>query len=100
MLNETRSPSCAPSLRKQRIRRLSDDMARDRERGLKKAATFHDEELLYLKYLIPEGGRVLELGGGNGHLLADLKPSFRVGVDFSEATIDEDRTSHPHPSFV
>ncbi len=100
MLNETRSPPCALSLRKQRIRSLSDDMARDRERWLKKAASFHDEDLLYLKYLIPEGGRVLELGCGNGHLLADLKPSFGVGVDFSEAMIAEARKGYPHLSFV
>ncbi len=75
-------------------------MARDRERWLKKAASFHDEDLLYLKYLIPEGERVLELGCGNGHLLADLKPSFGVGVDFSEAMIAEARKRYPHLSFV
>ena len=30
------------------------------------------------------GARVLELGCGTGELLADLKPSFGVGVDFSQ----------------
>src|ERR1700722_6394278 len=96
---ELRSPSASPVSRKERIRRLSDDMAADRERWLKKAASFHDEDLLYLRFLIPEGSRVLELGCGNGHLLAALKPSFCVGVDFSELMIAEARRAHPEFSF-
>lgn len=85
--------------RKEQIRRLSDSMAPDREQWLKKAQSFHDEDLLYLKFLVPEGVRVLELGCGNGHLLAALKPSFGVGVDFSEVMIAEARRAYPDLSF-
>jgi hypothetical protein len=42
---------------------------------------------------------VLELGCGTGDLLAALKPSFGVGVDFSEAMIGEARRAHPDLSF-
>jgi SAM-dependent methyltransferase len=41
----------------------------------------------------------LELGCGTGHLLAALKPSFGVGVDFSEGMIRQARQTHPHLTF-
>ena len=89
-----------PMLRRQcMIRRLNDELASDRERWLKRAAFFHSEDLLYLSFLIPEGLRVLELGCGTGHLLAALKPSFGVGVDFSEGMIAQARKAYPHLSF-
>ncbi len=71
------------SARKQEVRRLADASAPERAKWLERGAFFHDEDLLYLKFLIPEGARVLELGCGTGDLLAALKPSFGVGVDFS-----------------
>ena len=40
-----------------------------------------------MRFLIPPGKRVLELGCGSGHLLAALEPSYGVGVDFSAKTI-------------
>jgi hypothetical protein len=62
------------------IRTLNDDLSTDQDRWLKRAAFFHSEDLLYLRFVIPEGLRVLELGCGTGHLLAALKPSFGLGV--------------------
>jgi Glycosyl transferase family 2/Methyltransferase domain len=44
--------------------------------------------------------RVLELGCGEGDLLASLSPSEGVGVDFSQAMIDRARRKHPHLHFV
>ena len=88
------------STRKEALRRGQDYLAPHRARWLCRGAFFHREDLLYLKFMIPEGLRVLELGCGTGHLLAELKPSLGVGVDFSSAMIDEARKSHPHLSFV
>jgi SAM-dependent methyltransferase len=85
--------------RKQLIRRMSDEMAPRRDYWLKRAAFFHSEDLLYLKFLVPEGLRVLELGCGNGHLLAALKPAVGVGVDFSSKMIEEARKAHPDLTF-
>lgn len=87
------------SARKQAIRRLADASASERRTWLARGAFFHDEDLLYLKFLIPEGARVLELGCGTGDLLAALKPSFGVGVDFSAGMIAQARQAHPGLTF-
>jgi ubiquinone/menaquinone biosynthesis C-methylase UbiE len=86
--------------RKQAIRARSDRLAPERTHWLERNAFFHREDLLYLKFLIPEGARVLELGCGTGHLLAALKPSFGVGVDISGKMIAEAQRAHPHLSFL
>ncbi len=49
--------------------------------------------------LIPEDTRVLELGCGCGDLIASLKPSFGVGIDFAEPVIDRARQSHSGITF-
>src|SRR5712691_5720803 len=88
------------SARKRDIRSLADANAPDRRNWLARAAFFHQEDLRYLKFLIPEGARVLELGCGTGDLLAALEPSFGVGVDFSAGMIGEARKAHPDLTFV
>src|SRR5262245_36025005 len=88
------------SARKQEVRRLAEACAPERRKWLAHAAFFHDEDLLYLKFLIPPGARVLELGCGTGDLLAALQPSFGVGVDFSEGMVAKARAAHPGLTFL
>src|SRR5579859_1465767 len=80
---------------KRQIRDLQNRHARCRAKWLERARYFHREDLRYLKFLIPAGSRVLELGCGNGHLLANLKPAYGVGVDFSEEMIAHARAAYP-----
>jgi SAM-dependent methyltransferase len=94
------SSAPAKTQRKQAIRDLCDRLAPERARWLERNAFFHREDLLYLKFLIPKGARVLALGCGMGQLLAGLKPSFGLGVDFSQGMIAEARKAHPDLSFV
>src|SRR5260221_11770206 len=79
------------SARKRDIRRLADASAPARRSWLARGVFFHDEDLLYLKFLIPQGARVLELVCGTGDLLAALKPSFCIVVDFISGLISEAR---------
>ena len=54
-----------------------------------------------MRFLIPPGKRVLELGCGRGDLLAALEPSYGVGVDFSPKAIAARRTArYPQLHFV
>jgi SAM-dependent methyltransferase len=46
-----------------------------------KARFFHQEDERYLRFVIPPGRRVLELGCGAGHTLAALEPIRGVGLD-------------------
>lgn len=49
----------------------------------------------YFSFLVPPGMRVLEVGCGLGDLLASVKPSRGVGVDFSGEMIKLARERHP-----
>ncbi len=53
----------------------------------------------YFAFLIPPGARVLEIGCGLGDLLAAVKPSYGVGIDFSPAMIELARGRHPELTF-
>lgn len=50
--------------------------------------------------LIPPRMRVLELGCGQGDLLASLRPGRGVGIDFSGAMLERARQRHPHLEFI
>jgi SAM-dependent methyltransferase len=52
------------------------------------------------KYLVAPGQRVLELGCSQGDLLAALKPSIGVGVDFSSEMLKRARERYPDLFFV
>ena len=52
------------------------------------------------KFLIPKGQRVLEIGCGQGDLLAASEPSAGVGVDFSKEMLERARRNHPQLRFI
>src|ERR1700757_1396996 len=85
--------------RKAAILEHSEAYAASRIEYRKRASFFHKEDEAYLRFLIPEGARVLDIGCGIGDTLAALKPSRGVGVDFSPATIDIARKLHPDLHF-
>ena len=63
-------------------------------------AAYHEDDQKFMRFLIPPGKRVLELGCGRGNLLAALAPSYGVGVDFGAATIAKANARHPDLYFV
>jgi SAM-dependent methyltransferase len=52
------------------------------------------------RVLVPAGQRVLEVGCGQGDLLAALEPPIGVGVDFSAEMLRVAARRHPHLRFV
>ena len=66
-----------------------------------RAGAFYQQLLEhYYGMMVQPGLRVLELGCGGGDLLAALKPSLGVGVDFSAEMLDIARLKHPECRFV
>src|ERR1700704_4092919 len=63
-------------------------------------AAYREDDQKFMRFLIPPGKRVLELGCGRGDSLAALKPSYGVGVDFSARTIAKANARHPDLHFV
>jgi ubiquinone/menaquinone biosynthesis C-methylase UbiE len=63
-------------------------------------ASYHEDDLKFMQFLIPPGKRVLELGCGTGDLLAGLKPSFGVGIDFSGKVLKRAQARHPHLQWI
>lgn len=60
---------------------------------------YHQRISQIYQFLIPPGRRVLELGCGKGDLLAALKPSRGVGLDFSPEMIAQACKRHPALEF-
>jgi SAM-dependent methyltransferase len=86
-------------MRKRRIFENSERYAPERGIWLTKAAFFYSEDISYLRFLIPPGRRILELGCGVGDVLTALQPSVGVGLDFSPGMIEQARRAHPHLHF-
>jgi len=86
--------------RKAAIFEHAEKFAASREDWRHRGGFFHKEDEAYLRFLIPEGARVLEIGCGTGDTLAALKPSHGVGLDFSPAMIEQARRLHPDLQFV
>jgi len=64
------------------------------------ARSYHRRLESIYQFLVPPGLRVLELGCGEGRLLASLRPSAGTGVDFSPAMIASAREQHPGLRFI
>ncbi|WP_372400646.1 glycosyltransferase (plasmid) [Azospirillum sp. HJ39] len=88
------------SPRQQRIRGLFDAMAPLRDRWAERNRAFHEADRAYLRFLIPEGATVLEIGCGVGDTLAALKPARGVGIDLSPATIEAAKARHPELELI
>jgi len=61
---------------------------------------YHDRLAQIYASIIPADERVLEIGCGQGDLLAAVRPSRGVGVDFSPLMLRRARARHPDLSFV
>jgi SAM-dependent methyltransferase len=85
--------------RKRNSRDFYEALATQRDRWAHRNAYFHEEDHRYMRFLVPEGLRVLDLGSGTGDLLAALRPSHGVGVDVSERMVGIARQKHPRLEF-
>lgn len=61
---------------------------------------YHDRVTKVYRFLVAEGQSIIEIGCGSGDLLASLKPSRGVGVDFSPAMVEKASARHPSLDFI
>lgn len=87
-----RSP--ALSKHKRIIYDSSERHAGARAEWRRKGAFFYAEDAAYLRFLIPPGKRILDIGCGAGEALAALQPSYGVGIDLSPSLIEQARQTH------
>ncbi len=64
------------------------------------STTYHARLVEVYRSVVAPNQRVLEIGCGQGDLLAALQPSFGLGVDFSGGMIRRAARRHPHLRFV
>ncbi len=86
--------------RKVAIREHGDKFAGERRSWVRRTGYFHDSDADYMRFLVPENARVLDIGCGTGDLLAALKPSHGVGVDISPGMIRVADECHPDLTFI
>ena len=86
--------------RKKKIKNFFNSSKLRRDQWIRKAKTFHSEDIKFMKELIPENSNILELGCGNGHLLSALKPNYGLGIDFSKKLIKEAKRKFSKLEFI
>jgi SAM-dependent methyltransferase len=86
--------------RLQATRAKFDALVEPHRRSKRKNAYYYRLLESYFKFFIPEGYSVLDLGSGDGNLLAALKPSRGLGVDLSPVCVAAARSAHPRMDFV
>ncbi len=96
-------PAVPPQILSPRKRQLMEEIDSsldEQERWKKFNAAYHEDDLKFMRFLIPPGKRVLELGCGTGELLAALAPSYGVGIDFAPQALARAEARYPHLNFV
>jgi SAM-dependent methyltransferase len=86
--------------RKRKIQELADLTAESRDAWINKNRYFYNDDYKYMRFLVNDGQRVLDLGCGTGQLLNSLKPSYGVGVDLSKGMVEVANKNFPHLSFI
>ena len=86
--------------RKREILAHAEAAAATRDQWIAANPAYFEADRNYMRFLIPEGARVLDLGCATGDLLARLNPARGVGVDLSPAMIARARANHPGLEFV
>lgn len=81
--------------RQEAVRGFFDHLAGERDRWVDRNQSFYEADRAYMRFLIPPGASVLEIGCGEGQLLRALEPSRGVGIDLSKEMIRLARERSP-----
>lgn len=81
-------------------RAVFDALAADPGRVKRQDRYYYRHLRAFMRFAVPPGQRVLEVGCGTGDLLNAVEPSFGVGLDLSGAMLRIARGRYPHLRFV
>lgn len=84
---------------KKKITEVMDAISQKRDSYIRRNRYYYKDMIRFLKFNIPEGSRILEIGCGTGFLLNALKPSHGVGIDISEGMIRIAKQTYPQLQF-
>jgi SAM-dependent methyltransferase len=92
----------AAAQRRARARRVEalDALAAGRDEARAKGRAYHEGVLRVVRFVVPEGASVLDIGCSTGDLLAALRPRRGVGLDISMKAVEIARAKHPDLEFV
>jgi len=74
-------------------------LAINREKWIKKNKYYYKKLIEFLKFNIPEGSKLIEIGSGTGFLLNSLNPSKGVGIDISPEMVRVSKENYPQYDF-
>jgi SAM-dependent methyltransferase len=77
-----------------------EDLAGERDRWRRRHAAYYDAIERLVRFVVPEGASVLEIGCSTGDLLAACRPAVGVGLDVAPALVARAREKYPALEFV
>ena len=86
-------------MKKEDIKQFYTKNASSRSKWERMNRFYHKSIEKYISSIIPEGKRVLEIGCGNGDLLAKTSPSYGVGIDYAPAFVETASKRYPNLIF-
>lgn len=86
--------------RKTQIQQQFDRLAESRDYWINKNSYFYNNDHSYMKFLIGDGKRILELGCGAGQLLNAMNPSYGMGIDLSSNMVSTAQKNYPNLEFI
>lgn len=86
--------------RKQRILSWADQVAPQRDKWIRRSLFYYQDEYRYLRFLVPENARIVELGCGTGELMAALSPREAFGVDLSPNMLEKAKEKYKDYHFI
>jgi ubiquinone/menaquinone biosynthesis C-methylase UbiE len=84
---------------KTKIIETMDQIARKRDKYIRRNKYYYKDIIKFLTFNIPEQSSILEIGCGTGYLLNRLKPARGVGIDISAGMIAAAQEKYPHLEF-
>lgn len=70
------------------------------QRRWKRNRYYHAEIAQFVRFVVPSGVRVLEVGSGTGDLLAAVRPRHGLGLDLSAGMVERAAAAHPDLQFT